>query len=375
LISFSVELSMAMIDVLLPVRNGVQYLAEAIESIRSQTFSDWRLIILDHGSSDGSCDLAHKFADKDKRIEVFSLPDADGIAALRNLGLEKCDCRYLVLQDADDVSFANRMEIVARSFQDDSNLLAVGGNAVLIDPAGNEIGRLRMPLSSKAVAAATFFYYPMVHAATAANFPALKRLGAAYGKDILNAVPPSESIAIKRLAEDYILFGQLALLGNCTNVRDPLVKYRRHSGSVGIVNPVAQIELALQISCFLAKSFCIMKGLEVFDPSPFCNHADYVFDFQLRDYSAQYAKMADALRGGLGLSAELERELAFRWVLATRNSGQMVLRYLQFKFKYSVTPSESRIVRNWLFRNVRKGKYVYCSNIKSSANTNAAERM
>ena len=42
---------MATVDVLLPVRNGLPFLGEAIESIRTQTFTDWRLLILDHGSS------------------------------------------------------------------------------------------------------------------------------------------------------------------------------------------------------------------------------------------------------------------------------------------------------------------------------------
>jgi hypothetical protein len=168
------------------------------------------------------------------------------------------------------------------------------------------------------------------------------------------------------LAEDYFLFGQLAILGPCANANVPLVKYRRHGESVGISNHAAQLDLALRISRFLAKSFCIMKGLEEFDPGPFCNHADYVFDFQLTDYSAQFSKMANALRRGLGPSEDLERELAFRWVLATRNSGKMMLRYLRFQSKQAVMPNERRTVRNWLLRSVRKGKYVYRANSPAS---------
>jgi glycosyltransferase involved in cell wall biosynthesis len=366
---------MAAIDVLLPVRNGMPFLGEAIDSIRNQTFSDWRLLVLDHGSSDGSMELAHRYASKDKRIEAFSFPDADGLAGLLNAGLERCDCRYVMRQDADDISFPNRMEILRGIFKNDPDFLAIGGDAVLIDSAGKEIGHLRYPLGSKAVAAATFFYNPMLHPAITADFPALKRLGAAYGKDIIKVVSSTESITIKRLAEDYLLFGQLALLGKCTNVGVPLVRYRRHSGSAGINNPIAQIETALQISRFLAKSFCIMKDLEVFDPGPFCNHGEHVFDFQLRNYSNQFAHMGDVMRRGLGHSTELERELAFRWVLATRSSVQMARRYLQFEFQQSVTPTERRIVRNWLLRGVRNGKYVYRSDAQSSANENVRKRI
>ena len=350
---------MPVIDVLMPVRNGVQFLGEAIDSIRNQTFSDWRLLILDHGSQDGSAELAHRYAVSDRRIKVLSFPDADGIAELRNFGLEKCDCKYVLVQDADDVSLPNRMSIIHDVFRDNPNLLAVGGDALVIDKTGQQIGYVHMPTSSTAITAAGFFYNPMHHATVTANFTALKRYHATYGRDFLHLVSAPDSLVINRLAEDYILFGQLALVGSCANVSVPLIKYRRHSGGVGISNTLLQVQLALQVSFFLAKSFCLMKGVQEFDPGPFCNHGEYVFDFGRRDYTAEFEQMAVALRRGLGQSAELERELAFRRVLATRNSGQMAARYLQFHLKYASTRSEWCTVRNWFLRGVRKGKYVY----------------
>lgn len=350
---------MATIDVIMPVRNGIRFLGEAIDSIRNQTFSDWRLLILDHGSWDGSAELGGRYAESDKRINVFSFPEAEGIAQLRNLGLEKCDCRYVLAQDADDISFPNRMSMVSDFLDSNPDILAVGGDVLIVDEAGRQIGCAHMPADPMAITAAGFFYNPMHHPAVAANFTALKRFGAKYGRDILNLVPAADSTTINRLAEDYMLFGQLALLGPCANLGSPLIKYRRHSGSVGISNPIQQIELALRVSRFLAKSFCLMKAVQEFDPGPFCNHAENVFDFQEKDYTAEFEQMAASLHAGLGRSAALERELAFRWILATRNSWLMAARYLQFHAKYTSTPNERRSIRNWLLRGVRKGKYVY----------------
>src|SRR6185295_15061415 len=105
--------------------------------------------------------------------------------------------------------------------------------AVVIDANGAQTGYLRVPPGARAVSAAAFFYYPVVHPAAALNFQAIRRLGAAYGADFLKAVPATDSITVNRLAEDYILFGQLALLGLCANISVPLIKYRRHSTSVG----------------------------------------------------------------------------------------------------------------------------------------------
>lgn len=352
---------MAAIDVLMPVRNGMPFLREAIDSVRNQTVRDWRLLVLDHGSTDGSLEQAQRMADIDKRISVFSHPEIEGLAALRNLGLGKCDCRHVMLQDADDISVPNRMETVTGAFDAAPHLVAIGSEAIMIDRAGKRMGRLRRPTGPKAVTAATLFYFPMLHPTISMDLRAVERLGAVYGKDILRAVPQADSITVDHLAEDYILFGQLALLGLCANIHAPLVRYRRHPQSVGIAHPMAQIETALRISRFLAKSFSILHGSASFDPAPFCNHADYVFDFHRQDYFAEFAQMAAALRQGLGPSAELERELAFRKILAGRNSWETALRYLWFRARNSSWPQERRTVRNWLLRNIRHGRYIYRS--------------
>ncbi len=352
---------MAAIDVLMPMRNAMPFLGEAINSIRRQTVRDWRLIVLDHGSVDGSLEFALRQAEMDRRIAVFSCPEAASLGVLRNIGLDKCDCRYLLLQDADDTSFVNRMEIITGAFETRPGLLAVGGDAVLVDAAGKRTGYLRRPADPATVAAAAFFYNPMLHPAIAVDFRALKDLGGAYGRDILKAVPECESITADHLAEDYILFGQLALLGPCANIPMPLIQYRRHANSVSIANPAAQIEVALAISRFLTNSFCRMNGLRPFDPAPFCNHGDYVFDGGRRDYSSEFAYMSAVLRCGLGDTPELARELAFRRVLATRNSREMSWRFLAFQLRHLTSPAERRTVRNWLLRDLRRGKFVYHS--------------
>jgi hypothetical protein len=350
---------MATFDVLLPVRNAVAYLAEAIESVRGQSFSDWRLLVLDHGSTDGSLELAYGFAERDPRIEVHILPAADGLAGLLNAGLALCDCRFAMRQDADDVSFCDRMARVKEAFDATPSLLLVGGQAEMIDRSGRSVGWLRVPERPQAVAAASFFYNPVLHPTVSMNFDALNGIGGAYGRDILCAVPQEHSIAVSGLAEDYVLFGQMALLGPCANLLAPLVKYRIHDGSVSVANATAQIELSLRVSRFLAHSFAVRTGDEPFDPSPFCNHADYVFDFDDGDYTDQYRRMATALGRGLGPSRDLDRELAFRWVLATRSNARMIHRYVEFEVRHGATASERRTVRNWLLRACRRGKYVY----------------
>src|ERR1700722_4353908 len=102
---------MAAIDVLMPVRNGLPFLPESIESIQQQSVSDWRLLILDHGSTDGSTEVAKRYAERDRRIRVVPLAHAPHLAGLLNAGLELCDCRYVMRHDADDIALPRRMEL------------------------------------------------------------------------------------------------------------------------------------------------------------------------------------------------------------------------------------------------------------------------
>ena len=127
---------MPAIDVLMPVRNGVRFLGESIESITAQTYGDWRLLILDHGSTDGSTELAHRYAERDARIEVVPMRSAQHLGGLLNAGLERCDCHYVMRHDADDIALPNRMALMNDFYAENREYVVVGGEALMIDATG-----------------------------------------------------------------------------------------------------------------------------------------------------------------------------------------------------------------------------------------------
>ncbi len=136
---------MATFDVLLPVKDGIAFLAESIESIIGQTFQDWRLIILDHGSTDGSLELSNQYAQRDARVIVRAFPEAVGLSGLLNCGLDICDCKYVLRQDADDVSMPDRMMVLAKTFEENPALVLLGSLGDIIDGRGEKIGSIDMP--------------------------------------------------------------------------------------------------------------------------------------------------------------------------------------------------------------------------------------
>lgn len=90
-----------MISVIMPIYNTEQYIDDAVNSIVSQTCPDWELIAIDDGSTDDSGRIIDEWASRDSRIRVFHTENA-GVAAARNLGLEKMSGEYIQFIDSDD---------------------------------------------------------------------------------------------------------------------------------------------------------------------------------------------------------------------------------------------------------------------------------
>lgn len=346
---------MATFDVLLPVKDGIAFLPAALDSIVDQTFRDWRLIVLDHGSTDGSLELAASYAERDKRIVVRPFPDARGLSGLLNAGLALCDSKYVLRQDADDVSLPDRMEVLAQVFEASPDLVVAGSLGDVIDAGGKTIGQIDMPTGPHGIAAGALFRTPVCHPAAAMRLDALQRLGARYGDDFIKALPQARQLQVPGLAEDYFLFGQLALVAPCVNLDRKLIQYRWHGANVGATKHQAQMQMALDISRNLAESASLIHGVPRCDPAPFCNHGERLFDIEDEfDFSESYAHLAALMQRMAPIGLDLQRELAFRRVLARRERVTMGARFAAFAARHGARPAEARTVRSWLLRGLQR---------------------
>lgn len=344
---------MAKVDVLMPVRNGMPYLEQSILSIRAQTFADWKLHILDHGSQDGSLELAARHASADRRIAIDSFPEVVGVSALRNIGLARCDCTLVVCQDADDVSLPNRITSLIEAVSEDGDLLAVGSEAFTINAAGTLSGRLSYPAEKQDLAASALFYNPVAHPTVAFKLRTHEGRDIRYGMDILNWMPGDGRAQFTDLVEDYFLFGQLSLLGKCKNLREPLVKYRMHSSGVSRMHRKEQMRSALEVSSFLARSIASRLGINSFDPTPFCAHGEIVFRRRGVNYADLYQPVAKALIALLGDNLAVKRALAIREVLAAPGAVSATSKILKLMATYNLRPHEKRQLKNFLLQKVR----------------------
>ncbi len=98
------------VSVVMSVYNGEKYLAQAIESILSQTFRDFEFIIVDDGSTDGTAGILSHYQQQDTRIHVLS-HENQGVVASANTGCKMARGKYIARMDADDVSLPDRLAL------------------------------------------------------------------------------------------------------------------------------------------------------------------------------------------------------------------------------------------------------------------------
>jgi glycosyltransferase involved in cell wall biosynthesis len=121
----------------MPVYNCEAYVGDAIASILSQTFSDFELIIVDDGSTDGTSAIIEKYRVQDERVVVLRKSNGGVISAL-NVGLQRCRGDYVARMDGDDISAPNRFEAQVRHLDQNPECVCVGGAFTGIDEWGNK---------------------------------------------------------------------------------------------------------------------------------------------------------------------------------------------------------------------------------------------
>ena len=215
------------LSVLMPVYNAERYLAEAVESVLSQTFSDFEFIIIDDGSTDRSLEILQRYAEQDDRIRLVSRPNTGLIGAL-NEGLALARGELIARMDADDISLPERFSRQLEYLLAHPNCIAIGSRAVMIDPEGAPLCEMSKEATHEEIDAfhLTGRGGALLHAASMIRREILKAVGG-YRKEFPDA-------------EDYDLFLRLAEVGRLANLPEPLYRYRQHLASVGYTKRRAQ---------------------------------------------------------------------------------------------------------------------------------------
>jgi glycosyltransferase involved in cell wall biosynthesis len=213
------------ISVIMPVRNGAEWLGEAVASVRAQEFGDFEFLIVDDGSDDGTAGLLREFAHADPRIRVLHQPPLGIVMALNN-AIAAARAPYLARLDADDRAKPDRLGRQLAFLEAHREIGLLGSAAEKIDAAGRVIGRLTPPTDGARLARALGRNNPFVHSSV--------MMRAAMARDL------GGYRAAFRAAEDYDLWLRMAEAGGVANLADDLIQYRQHGSNLSRRDAIRQ---------------------------------------------------------------------------------------------------------------------------------------
>lgn len=96
-------MSLPLFSIITPSYNSLQFIADTIESVVTQSLADWEMLIVDDCSSDSSVLIAQEFVEKDHRIKLIQLDKNSGAAVARNKAIEAASGRFIAFLDSDDL--------------------------------------------------------------------------------------------------------------------------------------------------------------------------------------------------------------------------------------------------------------------------------
>jgi len=225
------------ISVIMSAYNSEAYIAEAIESILNQTVKDFEFIIFEDGSTDNTKKIVQRYSKKDKRIiPVYNKRNVGYVGFIRNLnrGLNLAKGKYIARMDSDDISLQQRFKIQYNYLEKNRDIFLIGSRAININPWGKILGITRNTTGIEKIKEKLEEENCIIHPSIMfRNEKILK-----YREKAL-------------YCEDYDAYLQLLLLKkNIENLNFPLIKYRLHDNTTGVLNNLHQKLFAEKIREF-----------------------------------------------------------------------------------------------------------------------------
>ncbi len=120
-----------LVSIIIPAYNRQAYIAECLDSVLAQSYTQLEIIVIDDGSTDDTLEIARDYAKKDSRIKLL-VGTHQGVSAARNLGLDTAEGEYVFFLDTDDIIYPKLLETLIEGME--SSGAKMGGTRVNVTP-------------------------------------------------------------------------------------------------------------------------------------------------------------------------------------------------------------------------------------------------
>lgn len=216
--------SSPIVSVLLPVHNGQAFVGDAIDSILTQSFKEFELLVLNDGSTDTTIKVCRKF--NDSRIRIVSSEKKIGLVETLNCGISFARGQLIARLDSDDIAVNTRLEKQVDFLNSHPDHGLIGSWMRTI---GDRKELRKFPTSDEDIQVAMLFGNPFGH-------PSVM-----FRKNWDRGSPGHYS-ANFTYAEDYEYWTRLASQWKCANLAEPLTLYRIHAHQATMSDTEARLD-------------------------------------------------------------------------------------------------------------------------------------
>lgn len=216
------------VSVLMPVYNAGRYLRQAVDSILDQTYSDFELIAINDGSTDGSGKILDNYAAIDSRVRVVHQKN-QGLVASLNHAIELSRGEYLARQDGDDISFPSRFEQQVKVLDSDPEVVLVSGGFEVFDKDDEFLYREVLTADNQDIKRAMYLRNPIGHGSVLFR----REAGISAGLYSGDHGP----------TEDYELWSRLAKIGKFAAVEQAVYHWRVNPTGITSTSSKRMIEI------------------------------------------------------------------------------------------------------------------------------------
>lgn len=204
------------VTVLMSVYNGESYLNEAVDSILTQTFTDFEFLIIDDASTDSTPEILRSYVDP--RIRIIINEKNQGLTKSLNKGLEIAVGEYIVRMDADDISLPERLEVQVKFMENNPEIYVCGSWIEIIGCNSGEIWEY--PTDSNEIKCKHLFECSIAHPSVI------------FKKDLPDQNHLRYDPTFKR-SQDYDLWVRISTSYLLANIGKVLLKHRIHQSAIG----------------------------------------------------------------------------------------------------------------------------------------------